>query len=108
MNNSYLENIIFFYVLKHTDLVQAFKSNYFTNPILQQLFDIVKPHVLEYRDMPTELQVINLVKLQGKDDKITDDTVKKLWETKSTVSQYTEEWLNKNTKAFGEWQNLIV
>lgn len=107
MNNSYLENIIFFYVLKHTDLVQAFKSNYFTNPILQQLFDIVKPHVLEYRDMPTELQVINLVRLHGRDDKITDDTIKKLWETKNTVSQYTEEWLNQNTKAFGEWQNLI-
>lgn len=107
MNNSYLENIIFFYVLRNIDLVQAFKGSYFNNPILQQLFDIVKPHVLEFRSEPTERQAMDLVRLAQKDDKITEDTVCKLWETKNTVSQYTEEWLDRNTHAFGEWQNLI-
>jgi hypothetical protein len=23
------------------------------------------------------------------------------------ISQYTDEWLSQNTKAFGEWQNLM-
>ncbi|MBO6273358.1 hypothetical protein J6O48_11350 [bacterium] len=24
------------------------------------------------------------------------------------ISQYTDEWLYENTKAFGEWQNLMT
>ena len=107
MNNTYLENIIFFYILQHMDLVQAFKGSYFTNPILKQLFDIVKPHILEYKTEPTETQTINLVKAYGKDDKLTDDIIHTLWESRSMVGQYTDEWLSQNVKAFGEWQNLV-
>lgn len=108
MNNTYLENIIFFYILGHIDLVHIFKGQYFTNPILKQLYDIIKPHILEYRQEPSEIQTINLVHLQGKEDKITDDTIHALWETKKMISQYTDEWLYENTKAFGEWQNLMT
>lgn len=107
MNNTYLENIIFFYIIQHLDLVQAFKGSYFTNPILKQLFDIVKPHILEYKVEPTETQAINLVKAYGKDDKLTDDIVHTLWESRAMVTQYTDEWLSQNVKAFGEWQNLL-
>lgn len=107
MNNTYLENIIFFYILRNLELVQAFKGSYFTNPVLKQLFDIVKPHILEYRQEPTELQTINLVKAYGKDDKITEDTIHALWSSQKEVAQYTDEWLNRNTRAFGEWQNLV-
>ena len=103
MNNTYLENIIFFYIIQHLDLVQAFKGSYFTNPILKQLFDIVKPHILEYKVEPTETQAINLVKAYGKDDKLTDDIVHTLWESRAMVTQYTDEWLSQNVKAFGEW-----
>ena len=90
MNNSYLENIIFFYILKNLDLVQVFKGGYFTNPVLKQLFDIVKPHILDYRQEPTERQTIDLVKLHGLDDKITDDTIHALWESRNMVNQYTK------------------
>lgn len=108
MNNSYLENIIFFYILKNIDLVQAFKGKYFTNPVLHQLFDIIKPHVLQYREEPSERQVVDLVRLDGLDDKITPDIIQKLWESRNAVSQYTDDWLHRNTKAFGEWQNLMA
>lgn len=107
MNNTYLENIIFFYIIQHLDLVQAFKGSYFTNPILKQLFDVVKPHILEYKVEPTETQAINLVKAYGKDDKLTDDIIHTLWESRAMVAQYTDEWLGQNVKAFGEWQNLL-
>ena len=107
MNNTYLENIIFFYIIKNMDLVQAFKGSYFTNPILKQLFDIVKSHIIEYRVEPTETQVINLVKAYDKIDKISEDTIHTLWESRNMISQYTDEWLSQNTKAFGEWQNLM-
>lgn len=34
MNNIFLENIIFFYLLSHIDIATAFKGKYFTNPTL--------------------------------------------------------------------------
>lgn len=63
--------------------------------------------MLEYRVEPTETQVINLVKAYDKEDKIPADTIHTLWESKNMISQYTDEWLSQNTKAFGEWQNLM-
>lgn len=107
MNNAYLENIIFFYILRNIDLLQTYKGDFFTNPVLKQLFEIVKKHILDYHVEPTEIQVINLVKLYGKEDKITDAMIHALWESRNQISQYTEEWLNQNTLAFGEWQNLM-
>lgn len=107
MNNTYLENIMFFHILRNLDLVQAFKGSYFTNSTLKDLFEIVKPHILEYKQEPTERQTIDLVKAYGKEDKISPDMIHTLWESKNSVTQYTEDWLNKNTEAFGEWQNLI-
>lgn len=107
MNNTYLENVIFFYIIKNLNLVQSFKGSYFTNPYLKTLFDIIKPHILEYRAEPTEQQSIDLVKLANKEDKVTEDQIHALWQTRDMVSQYTDEWLNQNTQAFGEWQNLM-
>lgn len=107
MNTTYLENVIFFYILKNKDLVQSFKGSYFTNPVLKQLFDIVKEHILEYNVEPSETQTINLVKAYNKEDILTEDIIHTLWESKNIVSQYTEEWLQKSTKSFGEWQTLM-
>ena len=107
MNTTYLENVIFFYILKNKDLVQSFKGSYFTNPVLKQLFDIVKEFILEYNTEPSEIQTINLVKAYNKEDTITEDIIHTLWETKNIVSQYTEEWLQNTTRSFGEWQTLM-
>jgi hypothetical protein len=52
---------------------------------------------LEYRAEPTEQQSIDLVKLANKEDKVTEDQIHALWQTRDMVSQYTDEWLNQNT-----------
>lgn len=108
MNNTYLENVIFFYIIKNLNLVQSFKGRYFTNPALKIIFDVVKPHILDFRAEPTEQQTIDLIRLAAKDDKVTEDQIHTLWQTRDMVSQYTDEWLEQNTVAFGEWQNLMT
>ena len=40
---------------------------------------------------------IDLVKLANKEDKVTEDQIHALWQTRDMVSQYTDEWLNQNT-----------
>lgn len=45
--------------------------------------------------------------MYNRSDTLTDDMIHTLWESRSMVGQYTDEWLAQNTKAFGEWQNLM-
>lgn len=67
------------------------------------IFDVVKPHILDFRAEPSEQQTIDLIKLANKDDKVTEDQIHALWQTRDMVNQYTDEWLEQNTEAFGEW-----
>ena len=73
MNNTYLENVIFFYIIKNLNLVQSFKGSYFTNPYLKTLFDIIKPHILEYRAGATEQRCIDLGRRADKGDQGTEE-----------------------------------
>lgn len=105
--NGFLETIIFFYVLKHPELAAKFKGKFFNSQPIQELFEILKGHVLEYRSMPTETQAIDLVKIAGKDEVLTDDIIHTIWQSESKVNEYTDEWLKENTSAYAEWQNLM-
>lgn len=106
--SNFLEQIIFFYILKHPELIVSFKGSFFSSKVLQVVFNIVKPFVLEYKTEPSETQVIDLIRLAGKDDIISQDAIHILWQSRDKVSQYTEEWLNENSIAFAEWQNFML
>lgn len=106
--NIFLESIIFFYVIKHPDLCQNYKAEFFSSSHIQQLFSIVKPFVIDYRECPTETQVKDLVKLAQKDDIISEDTIHQVWQNQDKTSQYSEDWLKENATSFAEWQNLMV
>lgn len=106
--SNFLEQIIFFYILKHPELIVSFKGSFFSSKVLQTVFNIVKSFVLEYKTEPSETQVIDLVRLAGKDDIISQDAIHILWQSREKVAQYTEEWLNENSIAFAEWQNFML
>ena len=106
--NTFLETIIFFYVIRHQNLTEIFKSSFFNTKQIQYLFDIVKPFVLEYKATPTEVQTNDLIKVSGKEEILTPDAVHTIWQSESKVSEYTEDWLYQNTVSFAEWQNLMI
>lgn len=106
--NIFLETIIFFYVIKHQDLCQSFRSEFFSSVYIQKIFKLVKPFVLDYKESPTELQVRDLVKLNNLQDELTDDIIHQIWENESKVSQYSDDWLRQNSASFAEWQNLMI
>lgn len=105
--NVYLQQILFFYILKSPRLTESYRPNYFEIKHLQILFEIAKPFVLEYKAPPTLSQMVELVKMSDKSELISEDTISQVWETQSKLSEYTEEWLEQNARAFGQWQNLI-
>lgn len=104
--SDYLEQVIFFYVIKDLELTTNFKPNFFNKKILKEIFSLIKPFILEYRTEPTENQTYELVKVANKEDLISQDQIHTLWKTKENLSQFTPEWLHENTVAFAEWQNF--
>lgn len=101
-----LQNLIFFYVIKNINLLESYKASFFQNKEIQVLFDIVKPFVLEYHQEPSKQQVLDLIKLYGKEDIISNDTLDIFWKNKDKLVNYTEEWLNNLAISWGKWRQF--
>lgn len=107
MNSSYTEILIFFYVIKNYDLAIKYKVDWWQNERLKRLFSIVIEFIKVYREEPTEQQVITLIKKAGMETDFTQDVIHSLWENKSQLSQYSEEWLHDCTEAYAEYNSLL-
>lgn len=108
MSNTYLENIIFFYVISNKDLIKTFKPYSFREKIFQVLFAIIQEHFNTYNEIPTENQIVDILKLKNLTDKIQIDVVHELWKQKDVPNTYTDEWLKEQSLAYAKWNNLIV
>lgn len=106
--NLYLEQIIFFYIIRNKDLTEIFKSSYFQSKHIQVLFDLVKPYVIEYGEEPMLSQVIELKNIAGKSDVISDEAITTIWDARDKVDSYGKDWLHENAVALAQWQNLIT
>jgi len=106
-NNIYLEIMIFFYLLKNPDLIKNYKKSFFTEPTINNIFDITKDFVCEYKDEPTDEQIIKLLTVEGKTD-IVPDSVKTLWGSHSEIDKYDDKWLNQLCIGWGQWRNFYT
>lgn len=105
--NLYLEQIIFFYVIRDKELVKLFKSSYFQSKHIQIVFDVIKDFILEYGAEPSLEQTLELITVQGKSDVISEEAVRTLWQSREKVDSYENEWLHENSISMAQWQNLI-
>lgn len=108
MQNNYLENIIFFYVISNKDLIRTFKPYSFREKAYQILFALIQDHFNNYNEIPTENQLIDIIKLKNLDSKISIDNVHELWKQKDTPNSYTDEWLREQAISYAEWNHLVV
>lgn len=105
--NQFLQNIIFFYILKNPSLAERCKGEFFDIAYLKVLFEILKPFVLEYKECPTLMQAADLVQVAGKDQIISKDILDTVYSHEDKLSQYEESWLDDNTKAWLTWSNTV-
>ena len=100
MINAYQEQIFYHYILNNSIFLNTTKSAFFINSNIREIFEIAKEHTLRYKDPPSKDQLIQLIKIKGLDEKITDDMIDGLYNAKQILSQYDDEWLEKNV---GPW-----
>ena len=106
--NSYLEQIIFFYIIRDKELVKIFKGIYFNTKQLQILFDIIKPYVLEFGSEPSLDQVRELLMMSGNQEAGQAESLESIWANRDKVDSYGPDWLHENTIAMAQWKNLIT
>ena len=58
--NQFLQNVIFFYILKNPALAMKCRGEFFDATYLKILFDILKPFALQYKECPTFIQAVDL------------------------------------------------
>jgi len=97
--------IAFFYMMKDASMIKQFRRDFFSESTIINIFDYVKDFVIDYNVEPTLEQVLELVKLQGKDD-IDLDSIRTLWQNKTQVSKYQDDWLHKTIGNWGRFRSF--
>lgn len=107
-SNTYSEQIFFHYILGNQVFLNIAKSEFFSNQVLRDLFDIAKEHSLKYKESPSKDQLFEILKLKALSEKYNDDILTSLYATKELITNgtYGKDWCDENTKAWIELRNL--
>lgn len=105
--NQDTEKLAFFHVINTPDLLRNYKGEFWESPQLQKLFDIIKPHIVEFQEVPTFAQTLELVKINDAEDVLPQVYLEQLWTFASRKGEYADEWLKKQAVFYGEWGNLV-
>lgn len=100
MLSSYQEQVFFHYILNNQLFLNVTKSDFFSNEILRELFDVGKEHALKYKNPPSKDQLIQLLKIKGLGEKYSQEIIDGLYNSKQLLEEYDKEWLENN---IGPW-----
>ncbi len=98
--NNYLDNVYYHYILSNQIFLNTTQPEFFSNQTLKDLFNISKEHTVKYKEVPSQDQLCELVRMKGLSERYSPDIIEALYNTKNLVSQYGQEWLEKNVGAW--------
>jgi len=103
---AYQEQIFWHYILDNKVYLNTTKPEFFSNQILKDLFEIAKDHSLRYGEAPSKDQLIELVKIKGKSEIISDDIISALYNAKEQLKNYDQKWIEDNVGPWIRIRNL--
>lgn len=103
--------LIFHYIIRHPELTEKCRKEFFDEPHLRSLFDILQDHIIKYRQPITAETAINLSQLAQLSNEeralLAPENIMYIWQRGQELTQYDNEWIDKYAKAFLSWQTLI-
>lgn len=95
-----LEKIFFNHILENPNQFERVEPYFFQNDDIQFIYTVVRDEFLrdKHHEVPSHQQILQMVKLNDKDDKITNDIIKML--LKTDMSKYEENWLHPKFQAW--------
>lgn len=106
--NNFTEQILFHYILSNIELTNKIRADFFTNKNLQVLYKYARQHVIKYKEAPTESQIKDLLKIDGKEELISPEIINIIYSTKNSLNEYSSEWLETTTISWAKWQNFTL
>jgi hypothetical protein len=106
MISGYQESVFFHYILSNPIFLNVAKAEFFTNPVVRELFEVAKEHAIRYKEPPLKEQLSELVRIKGLGEKISEDIITALYNSKVELQQYDSQWLEENVGPWIRARNL--
>ena len=106
MITSYQEQIFYHYILGNQQFLGVTKPEFFTSAVVREIFEVAKDHALKYKEAPSKEQMTQLIQMKGLGEKYSDDVITGLYNTKSLLAEYENEWLENNVGPWIKVRNL--
>lgn len=106
MITAYQEQIFFHYILTNQQYLGVTKPEFFTSQALREIFEVAKDHAIKYKEPPSKEQMSQLIQMKGLGEKYSDDVIQGLYNTKSLLVEYENEWLENNIGPWIKVRNL--
>ena len=106
MNNTFIQNVYYHYILSNPSLVLRFEPDFFTAKPVQYAFRLAKDYAVKYHQAPSAEQLKQLVLENNMQDILQDDVIDVLYSQKQMLSNYTDDWLYDETTNWAILENV--
>lgn len=104
--NQYTQIIFYHYILSNYELASKVSDTYFDAKNIQICFKYAQEYVMKYHDAPSAEQLKEIIKINGMSDVVGQDVIDSIYASKSSLSQYTNDWLYDNATSWSQWKNF--
>lgn len=101
---NHLEKILYHNILNRKELLQFTKDDFFVTPNYAKIFSAAKAFIEKYGKVPTQEQLIEVIKINGWGDTINREFIDTLYDI--NLSDYDPEWIEESTESWIEFKNL--
>lgn len=105
MVTSYQEQTFYHYILSAPNLTAVTFPEFFTNKNVKTVYEVARNFALEYKEAPTVEQVIELIRIGGLNQEVSEDVIRSIYNSKALLNQYDENWLDTNVAAWIKVRN---
>jgi archaellum biogenesis ATPase FlaH len=104
MNSTHLEKIFFHYLQENREMQSVVEPRFFESQIIRKVYEISREFSQKYGEAPSRSQIIELAKMQGAEEAVSESSVIPLYEV--NLKEYDEDWLKETAESWVEYKNL--
>ena len=106
MVSTHLEKIFYHYLLSRKELIDVVSNRFFETEDIKKVYDLTKEFVEKYSTIPTKAQIVELTKVKGIQEEVTESKVESLFDVR--LGEYDDDWLQETAESWIEYKNLDI
>jgi archaellum biogenesis ATPase FlaH len=106
MVSTHLEKIFYHYLLSRKELIDVVNNRFFETEDIKKVYDLTKEFVEKYSSIPTKAQIVELTKVKGIQEEVTENKIDSLFDIR--LGEYDDDWLQETAESWIEYKNLDI